>query len=180
MKADQIFAAEVRKKRHEKHLSQTQLAARLGCSQAAICHVEKGKIGSLSEEKLDALCRELGVAIPSIVSSYSVLAFCGNPDCPLGRREVVNGILTVQPAMFRMETGEMRFCKACGKPLLTTCQEQGCNAPPQEGAGFCTKCGTALVKIEKHQRIGDLEEYKERMNRRCKEYREEGEKIEIL
>jgi transcriptional regulator with XRE-family HTH domain len=180
MKAVSMFAAEVRKKRHEKHFSQSKLASRIGCSQTAISKIEKGDLSSLSEEKLSALCRELHVTVAPIVASRSVLAFCGNHDCPLGWREVVNGILVIQPAMFRIEAREMRFCKACGKPLLTACQEIKCSALPQEGASFCTKCGTPLVKIERHQQTGDLEEYKEIMNCRCKELRSEGEKVEVL
>jgi transcriptional regulator with XRE-family HTH domain len=180
VKPDVVFAVEVRKRRQERHLSQSELSTRLGCSQTAISNVEKGKLGVLSETKLNALCEELGLTAPAAIFPRSVLAFCGNPDCPLGWREVVNGTLAIQPAMFRIETDDMRFCKACGKPLLTTCQEGGCIAPPQEGACFCTKCGAALVSIEKHQQIGDLEGYKERMNHRCKEFRREGDKVEIL
>jgi len=180
MKADATFAKEVSRRRHEKHLSQAELSARIGCSQTAISYIERGKFESVSKEKLTALCQELGLAVPSSFFSNSVLGFCGNPDCPLGWREVVSGALTIQPAMFRIDPDEMRFCKACGRPLLTTCQEGACRATPQEGASFCTKCGTALVNVEKHQQLGDLEEYKERMNHRCKQFRAEGEKIEYI
>ncbi len=175
-----LFAREMRKRRHEKHFSQSELAARVGCSQSAISNVERGKLSSISEEKLIALCHELGLTAPPVVEGRWVLGFCGNPDCPLGWREVINGTLAIQPPMFRIEEDEMRFCKACGKPLLLTCQENACNTPPQEGASFCIKCGAALVKTEKHQQTGDLEEYKARMNNRSREYRAEGQKVEIL
>src|SRR5690348_10972348 len=128
MKAEATFAAEVRRRRHEKHLSQADLAAKIDCSQAAVSYVEKGKLGSLSEPKLNALCQELGLTIPPGFTSNSALGFCGNPDCPLGWREVVNGNLTIQPAMYRIDANEMCFCKACGKPLLTTCQDVDCRA----------------------------------------------------
>jgi hypothetical protein len=51
---------------------------------------------------------------------------------------------------------------------------------PQQGASFCTKCGTALVDTDKHQQLGDLEEYKVLMNNRCKEFQAAAERIEII
>jgi transcriptional regulator with XRE-family HTH domain len=180
MNAHLMFGNDVRRKRHEKHVSQVELAQSVGCSQTAISKIEAGELDALSKEKLTLLCRELGLSFPGSPSEVLVLSFCGNSDCPLGWREVVNGKLIVLPGMFRLEPAMNQFCKACGTLLLSACQEIKCGAPAQEGAAFCIKCGTALVQIEKHQQSGDLEEYKERMNRRCRLYREESQRIEII
>lgn len=180
MKASVIFVTEARRKRHERHLSQKALADLIGCGQSAISQIEKGELNVLSPEKLKLFCKELGLSFPAAPIIAAVLSYCGNPDCPLGWRDVVNGNLVVQPIMFRIEGGAMRFCKACGQLLLATCQEPSCLAPPQEGSAFCINCGNMLVKIEKHQQIGDLEIYKEKMNLRHREYRIAFKTVEIL
>lgn len=180
MKPNLIFGNEVRRRRHEKHVSQIELAQRIGCSQTAISRIEAGELEALSGEKLRNLCGELGLQAPEGSTGGLIVSYCGNPDCPLGWREVVNGKLSVQPAMFRIQPNTTRFCKACGSPLLVQCQDVACGASPEEGAAFCTACGTPLVQLEKHQVTGDLEEYKQRMNHRSREYREESRNAEIL
>lgn len=180
MKANLIFGNETRRRRHEKHFSQADLAERIGCSQTAISKIEAGELEALSGQKLKSLCHELGLQTPEGSTAGSILSYCGNPDCPLGWREVVNGKLSIQPVMFRIEADTSRFCKACGMPLLTQCQDVNCGAPPEEGAAFCTACGSPLVQLEKHHTAGDLEAYKQKMNHRCHEYRVESRNIEVL
>jgi len=180
VKANVMFANEARRKRHERHLTQKALADLIGCGQSAIAHIEKGELNVLSPVKLKLLCKELGLSFPTAPVIATALSFCGNSDCPLGWRDVVNGNLVIQPVMFRIEAEAMRFCKACGQLLLATCQEPSCLAEPQEGAAFCVNCGNALVKTERHQQMGDLEDYKERMNQHHREYRIAASAIEIL
>jgi DNA-binding XRE family transcriptional regulator len=180
VKANVIFANEVRRKRHDRHLTQTALAEQIECSQTAISNIERGDLNALSSEKLKVLCRKIGLNSPAVVNIVTVPSYCGNSDCPLGWTDVVNGNLVVQPAIFLVEKDATRFCKGCGQVLLTTCQEPSCSKPVLEGSAFCISCGSPLVKTEKHQQGGDLEEFKERMNQRHREHEAAIKSVEVL
>lgn len=162
------------------HLSQGDLAARIGCSQTAISQLEAGNLNVLSNQKLKMLCAELGLTLSSTHILENILCYCTNFDCPNAFRMVVNGKLAIQPAMYRIPVGGTRFCKGCGSPLAPTCLEPSCQAPPEEGSSFCTHCGTPLVKIDESRQSGDLHDLAERMNRYNRERLEMAKDIEML
>ena len=141
--------------RRAKGLRQTELAARIGCTQSALSMFEGGQPTKLSGETVKKLSELLGVplheevpavsALPSIgpcESQITIHGFCPNDQCPTNVPYVVNGRLFCRPSRkIASPTGGVR-CALCGELLEMNCPS--CGAPLNDGA-CCAACGAAYV-----------------------------------
>ena len=141
--------------RRAKGLRQTELAARVGCTQSALSMFEGGQPTKLSKETVEKLSEFLGVSLqeeaPSIAEVSSsgrcenqivIRGFCPNAECPSNVPYVVNGRLFHRPSRkVASPTGGMR-CVQCGELLEMNCPS--CGAPLNDGA-CCAACGAAYV-----------------------------------
>ena len=161
------------------HLTQKEVAARIGSTQPAVSDFENGKLGSLGNEKIEKFAELVGVKMPDTHGQVSedgptkitgqVLAFCPCPDCPEGVPISLNGKEVIRPVTARIDGGmRMSFCKSCGTALESGCRE--CLTELMPDAAFCTGCGLALVKVAPLPAEVDLEEMVERRRVRGKQY----------
>ena len=143
------------KARRAKGLRQTDLAARVGCTQSALSMFEGGHPTKISEETVKKLSDILEVSLveksdPNGVgnsagvgeSMSGVHGFCPNCQCPSNVPYVVDGRLFFRPSRkVASPTGGVR-CTQCGEILELNCPV--CGASLNEGA-CCAACGTAYV-----------------------------------
>lgn len=140
--------------RRAKRLRQTELAARVGCTQSALSMFEGGQPTKLSGETVQKLSEVLGVPLqetpPPHALSTSALSeplivvhgFCPNCQCPSNVPYVVGGRLFYRPSRkVASPTGGVR-CTQCGEMLEMRCPT--CGAPLNDGA-CCAVCGAAYV-----------------------------------
>ena len=140
--------------RRAKGLRQTELAARVGCTQSALSMFESGQPTKLSEETVKKLSEFLGVPLleasaavglpflGSCESQIVIQGFCPNDQCPSNVPYVVNGRLFCRPSRkVASPTGGTR-CAQCGELLEMNCPS--CGAPLNDGA-CCAVCGAAYV-----------------------------------
>ena len=141
--------------RRAKGLRQTELAARIGCTQSALSMFEGGQPTKISKETVKKLSEFLGVplldetpaaAAPAPLGScenqIAVPGFCPNDQCPSNVPYVVNGRLLYRPSRKAASpTGGTR-CVQCGELLEMNCP--ACGAPLNDGA-CCATCGAAYV-----------------------------------
>lgn len=139
--------------RLQRHLSQSALARKVGCSQSALSMFEGGQSTALSAQTIGKLCDELGLLPPTpaeIAFSQNALndaprtgerTFCPNPECPCNLPVAIGRRVTLVPRGHLAQPGE-RHCAWCGEVLERACPE--CGAPVNPGA-FCTSCGGAYL-----------------------------------
>jgi len=141
--------------RRAKGLRQTELAARVGCTQSALSMFEGGSPTKISEETVKKLSEVLGVpleeekpaaqAVQAFDRSEPVIVvhgFCPNCQCPSNVPYVVDGRLFFRPSRkVASPTGGVR-CTQCGEMLEMNCPS--CGAPLNDGA-CCAACGAAYV-----------------------------------
>ena len=141
--------------RRAKGLRQTELAARVGCTQSALSMFESGQPTKLSEETVKKLAEFLRVPLVEEVSSPIVVptngsheslnvvhGFCPNCQCPSNVPYVVDGRLFYRPSRtVASPTGGPR-CTQCGELLEMRCPS--CGAPLNDGA-CCAVCGSRYV-----------------------------------
>jgi len=139
-----------REARRARGLTQTALAAQIGCHQAALSMFEKGNCTKLSEEYVEKIAKRLGIDITSLRKQSEQdeiddaktplvsVGFCPEPECPSNTSYAVAG------RTFRKVTLQKgRYCAFCGEVLETVCPS--CGAVLNEGA-CCSCCGTPYVK----------------------------------
>lgn len=165
----------IRLAREQQQLTQAALAGRIGLSQTAISHLERGQLAAVSEGNLTAVCAALGLpaAEPSqegTPTTGEVVACCPNPTCPLSLQVATRGRLLARPHCFKSDSPSTRFCHACGSPLSNTCRNASCRAPILEGASCCTFCGDAYAPHEAWGPGADIIEVEQRLNRRAHDY----------
>ena len=143
------------KARRAKGLRQTELAARVGCTQSALSMFEGGQPTKLSEETVRKRSEVLGVPLQEETPAKATLipcgfqespnivhGFCPNCQCPSNVPYVVNGRLFCRPSRkVASPTGGLR-CTQCGELLEMCCPT--CGAPLNDGA-CCAACGSAYV-----------------------------------
>ena len=141
--------------RRAKGFRQTELAARIGCTQSALSMFEGGNPTKLSEETVKKLSEVLEVSLNEESSaangeparawreSASIThGFCPNGQCPSNVPYVVDGRLFYRPSRkVASPTGGMR-CTQCGEILEMCCPK--CGASLNDGA-CCAVCGAAYV-----------------------------------
>ena len=149
------ICAKLKKARRDAGLSQTVVAAEVGCKQAALSMFEQGDGTKLNDEVIKKLAAKFGVdlslaeqkgAVHELVSpaapTESGLGFCPNPLCP------TNSAYRVEDRTFRLpnraaaDPAGGKFCAMCGEVLEKSCPN--CGAPVHSGA-VCSFCGKPYV-----------------------------------
>ena len=179
MKDQLPISEQIRAARLAQHLTQVELGELAGCTQPVISNLEKGATAGVSEETLKRVREALGLSeidapfedeeIPSL--DGHILACCCNSDCPLGATVVVNGKISVRPAMFQVPADAgIAHCMACGGTLDFGCPD--CSTPWLPDAGYCVGCGRAMVEIPKELKPKDPIRHAEKMAARRAAYQQ--------
>ena len=131
-------------------ITQSQLAAKVGCKQAAISMFEKGKPTKLSNEYVQKMAKILQLDIKEMMKeadaarseekeeSAFAAGFCPDPECPSNASYMVG-----RRTFFRITLQRGNYCAHCGEVLEKSCP--ACGAPVNEGA-CCTMCGARYVQ----------------------------------
>lgn len=139
-------------------LSQSRLAAEIGCKQTAISMVEQGDGTKLNDEAIGKICEKFGIELrpaekpkPAVsvqppVSRQIVphTGFCPNAFCPSHFEYFVDGRRLLKPNREQTDPVGGKFCAICGEILERCCPN--CGAPIHEGA-ICSYCGEAYVTV---------------------------------
>lgn len=139
---------ELARARKGKGMSQSALAAAVGCKQSQISMLESGQTEKIAEETVGKIGELLGVSLVPASETGTVSApvpppllerkgYCPDCQCPGNVPYEVGGRLLFWPAL---QSGKR--CAYCGEVLETVCPS--CGAPVREGA-CCTSCGEPLV-----------------------------------
>ena len=132
-------------------LSQSVVAAEVGCKQSALSMFEQGDGTKLSEEVVGRLAKKFGVSLtvaaprPEVrFSSAGVRGFCPNAHCPSNKPYEVDGRGFALPNRAAADPAGGRFCALCGEVVEKQCPN--CGAPLHDGA-VCSLCGEPYVAI---------------------------------
>ncbi len=135
--------------RRAKDISQSSLAAELGCKQPALSMFEAGDGTKLSEEVVRNLAARLGISLDQPPETEGDLAesacrgFCPNFQCPSNIPYLVAGRLLFGPSRnMSSPVPSARRCAICGEVLEHRCPT--CGAPLNDGACCCV-CGMPYV-----------------------------------
>ncbi len=143
---DQIKSA-----RQQRHMSQSELARKVGCKQSALSMFEGGRHTALNAGVIGKICDELGLLPPTQGESIEKAevvgqrSFCPNPECPSNLPMMVGDRQVFIPHKNVVGEGECH-CAWCGEVLERACPE--CGAAVNAGA-FCTHCGTPYLVSDK-------------------------------
>ena len=146
------FCRKIREARRNAKISQSELAAEVGCNQSAISMFEKGDGTKLNDDVVAKLSKKFGIGITesssemvkATVSNVSASGFCPNPACPSNARYEVEGRIFARPDRKAADPVGGRFCAICGEVLERRCPS--CGAPVHDGA-VCSLCGEPYVTI---------------------------------
>ena len=149
------FCEKIGLARREAGISQTELAAEIGCKQSALSPFERGDGTKLSDEAIKKLSEKFGIPLPSqkddihnssflLPTSYFPPAsgFCPNPECPSHRHLAAGGKAIVIPDRKLSDPVGGRFCAYCGEVLERKCPN--CGSPVHDGA-VCSFCGKSYI-----------------------------------
>ena len=136
-------------------LSQSVVAADIGCKQSALSMFEQGDGTKLNDGVIRKLAEKFGVSLEesvpvSMVAGASTVVsasrgFCPNPNCPSNRAYEVDARTLLRPERSVADPVCGKFCAVCGEILEKRCPN--CGAPVHDGA-ICTFCGEPyIVKI---------------------------------
>ena len=139
--------------RREAGLSQSALAAEVGCKQSALSMFEQGDGTKLGDEIVEKLAAKFGIVLGEEQETMPTLpkgvsrrkagtAFCPNPECPGNIQYMVGDLKFYRPDRSAQDPAGGKFCAICGEVLETRCPE--CGAEIHDGA-VCTYCGKAYV-----------------------------------
>ncbi|MGN0833816.1 MAG: helix-turn-helix domain-containing protein [Kiritimatiellia bacterium] len=146
----------IRDARRAAKLSQSVLAAEVGCKQSALSMFEQGDGTKLNDEVVGKLAQRFGIALTESAAEASASAgaavvgygpghgFCPNAHCPSNRRYEVEGRAFMLPDRMRADPVGGKFCALCGEVLERRCPN--CGASVHEGA-VCSLCGEAYVAV---------------------------------
>ena len=133
-------------------LSQSELAAEIGCKQSALSMFEQGNGTKLNDIVIGKLAKKFGVSLtaePStsgfagpVVSASASRGFCPNPKCPSNAAYAVDGRTLLRPDRSAADPVGGKFCAICGEILEKRCPN--CGASVHEGA-ICSFCGEPYI-----------------------------------
>lgn len=139
----------LRRARVDRCMTQSQLAAEVGCQQSAISMLERGQTRALSREAIQAIAERLELDLAAFSLDWAAepvgqtLRYCPLYDCPSNLPYAVRGELLFLPSV-ALFAGQGGHCPYCGELLETNCPNAECGLPVQSG-GCCGACGTAYV-----------------------------------
>ena len=148
----------IKEARRAAQLSQSVVAAEVGCRQSALSMFEQGDGTKLNDEVVRRLAEKFGVDLkaaeeeaaapaPAVVGPVflsNAKGFCPNPKCPTNRAYEVDGRTYLLPDRAKADPVGGRFCAFCGEILEKRCPN--CGAPLHDGA-ICSLCGDPYVAI---------------------------------
>jgi transcriptional regulator with XRE-family HTH domain len=139
----QEICKQIAQARREKGLTQSALAAEVGCKQSAISMLEAGQPSKLSKENIEKIAVALGLTLQTaqaklVSSTKTSLGFCPNAHCPSNTPYLVQGQLVFQPRL-QVE----KHCAYCAELLETACPN--CSTTIHAEGAYCTSCGTARI-----------------------------------
>lgn len=148
----------VREARKQAGLSQSELAAEVGCKQSALSMFEQGDGTKLNDEVIGRLAKKFDIKLtesaeaklarrpaPFTLANREVpRGFCPNPHCPSHHAYQVEERLLLRPDRAAQDPAGGKFCAVCGEVLEHRCPN--CGAPVHDGA-VCTFCGEPYVAV---------------------------------
>jgi len=145
----------IREARRLAKLSQSVVAAEVGCKQSALSMFEQGDATKLNEETVLKLSKKFDVqlfpkaeaATASTVATLQTApakGYCPNPSCPSNHSYQVNGKTFLRPDRHDADPVGGRFCAVCGEVLEKRCPN--CGAAIHDGA-VCSLCGEPYVVV---------------------------------
>jgi len=143
----------IKEARKSAKLSQSEVAAEVGCKQSAISMFEQGDGTKLNKEVIEKLAKKFNISLmeapeeqvplpQSTVVVLHVHGFCPNPHCPSNKPYEVDGRSFYLPNREMADPVCGKFCAMCGEVLEKRCTN--CGAPVHEGA-ICSLCGDPYV-----------------------------------
>lgn len=156
-KLNPIVCLKIREARRSSGLSQSKLAAEVGCKQSALSMFEQGGVTKLNDAVVERLAKKFGIdineaaaeregsgpaAVEQVGGKSAAVGFCPNPKCPTNQLYKVGGRDCYRPDRTVADPVGGRFCAVCGEVLEKKCPN--CGAPVHDGA-FCSFCGAAYI-----------------------------------
>jgi len=145
---------QIKEARRAAKLSQSVLAAEVGCKQSALSMFEQGNGTKLNDAVVEKLAKKFGIDLKAPVVEEKASAesprlvtapatgYCPNPHCPSNRSYEVDGRVFFRPDRTSADPVGGKFCAVCGEILEKRCPS--CGAPVHEGA-VCSHCGEPYV-----------------------------------
>ncbi len=153
----------VKEARREAGLSQSVLAAEVGCKQSALSMFEQGDGTKLNDEVIEKLCAKFKIELPKgkaemppaqtrpVVAALPFAkpqqpprGFCPNALCPSHLSYEVEGRTLLKPDRQQQDPVGGKYCAVCGEILEKRCPN--CGAPVHDGA-VCSLCGEPYVPV---------------------------------
>ena len=148
----------IKEARRAAKLSQSVVAAEVGCKQSALSMFEQGDGTKLNDEVVEKLAKKFGVDLTPPTGSMPVSSplpvvrlalessrgFCPNPHCPSNRPYEIEGRAYILPDRAKADPVGGKFCAFCGEVLEKRCPN--CGAPVHDGA-ICSLCGDPYVAV---------------------------------
>lgn len=131
-------------RRRALHLTQEDLAERVGIQQSNVSSAEHGRFERLSKGKLLTLLEFLGIDAEAYLRQADQGgsdAVCPNPNCPRNTPYMFGDTIVWKPTLLKAVPSSDRHCCHCGDVLKKLCK---CGASIQSGS-FCVKCGLPFI-----------------------------------
>lgn len=136
-------------------MSQSELAAEVGCKQSALSMFEQGNGTKLNDSVIGKLSKKFGVSLEekapvnkltgTCLTASALRGFCPNPKCPSNAAYAVDGRTFLRPDRAAADPAGGKFCALCGEVLEKRCPN--CGASVHDGA-ICSFCGEPYVAVE--------------------------------
>lgn len=148
----------LRDARRAAKLSQSELAAEVGCKQSAISMFEQGQPTKLNDEVVEKLAKKFGVELKSAKggdeeepvavrvepAAFPGSGFCPNPRCPSNKGYELDGRRFMLPDRSSADPVGGRYCALCGESLERRCPN--CGSTVHAGA-ICSLCGEPYIVV---------------------------------